>query len=416
VTPEPATRRALNTGSLAVTALAVACMASVLALAPGSGDYQLFDQLSDSVGDNPAPAIDALVDGRIGAALDLHPWMGSLSLLLRWPFAAAGEAVGLGELAVYKLGALVCFIALGLLALALDRRLAAQGRSLTTRLIASGAMLINPATVSAVGQGHPEELLTTALCVGAVLVAPRRPIAAALLLGLALATKQWALVALPVVIVAARPGGRWRLALTTIAIAGAITLPLVVGAPDRLWSIVAEASSPATLAPANVWAPFAETRMRTYFDGEAVRTATGYAMPRSLQPFPRPLILLAPIVLSLLALRRGRLSAVDAVGLLALCFLLRCLLDPVNLAYYYVPFLTALVSYESLRWERPPILTLLAAAGVWVTFNAFDDRTTTSVAWALWALPMALSLAVLVLGRRDPGPTELANPPLNSPA
>jgi hypothetical protein len=194
--------------------------------------------------------------------------------------------------------------------------------------------------------------------------------------------------------------------VTAIAIAGAITLPLVVGAPDRLWSIVAEASSPATVAPANVWAPLAEPRIRSFFDGEAMQTVTAYAMPRWLQPFPRPLILLAPIAFSVLALRRGRLSAVDALGLLALCFLLRCLLDPVNLAYYYVPFLATLVFYEVLRWERPPVLTLLAAAGVWVTFNAFDDRTATSVAWALWALPMAVGLAVLVAGRRRSATTE----------
>ncbi len=399
-----------------VTALAVACVAFVLALAPGSGDYQLGAQSPESVGDNPAPAIDALVDGRIGAALDLHPWMGSLSLLLRWPFAAAGEAAGLGELAVYKLGALVCFIALGLLALVLDRRLSTQGRSLTTRLIASGAMLINPATVSAVRQGHPEELLTTALCVGAVLAARRRPIAAALLLGLALGTKQWALVAFPVVIVAALPGRRWRLAMTAIAIAGAITLPLVVDAPDRLWTIVAEASSPAAVAPANVWAPFAESRVRTFFDGEDMQTVTGYAMPRALRPFPRPLILLAPIVLSLLVVRRGPRSLTEALGLLALCFLIRCLLDPVNLAYYYVPFLAAMVFYEALRWERPPILTLVSAAGVWITFDAFDDRTATSVAWALWALPMAVALAVLVVRRRQPATTESETRPVDSPA
>ena len=104
------------------------------------------------------------------------------------------------------------------------------------------------------------------------------------------------------------------------------------------------------------------------------------------------------------------------LGLLALCFLLRCLLDPVNLAYYYVPFVAALVSYEALRWERPPILTLVAAAGIWVTFDAFDDRTATSLAWALWALPMAVALAALVVRRHRPATTEAGKRPVDSPA
>lgn len=397
------------TGSAPVIVLITGCVALVLALADSSGDYQLGDVSPSSVGDNPAPAIDALVDGRIGAALDLHPWMGSLSLLLRWPFAAGGQALGAGELGVYKLGALPCLLALGLLALALERRWAVRGRSLATRLIAAGACVLNPATVSAVKQGHPEELLTTALCVGAVLAARRQPIAAGLLLGLALASKQWALVAVPVVIVAALPGRRWRMAAVAASLAAALTLPLLVASPDWLWSIVAEASRPATVGPANVWVPFAEPRVRSYFDGDVVRTVTGYAMPEGLRPFPRPLILLAPIVLSLLVARRGTPSQETALGLLALCFLVRCLLDPVNLAYYYVPFLAALVSFEVLRWERPPILTLVAAAGVWITFNAFDARAVVSLAWAIWALPMTLSLAVLLLRRRRPDAVEAEN-------
>ena len=66
--------------------------------------------------------------------------------------------------------------------------------------------LVNPLTWEAIRLGHPEELLGGALCVGAVLAALRgRTLPAAVLLGLALATKQWAVIAvLPVL--AAAPG------------------------------------------------------------------------------------------------------------------------------------------------------------------------------------------------------------------
>lgn len=396
----------LARSSIPVGLLVGLCCAALLALVDRSGDYQLgISPTAASIGDNPAPAIDALVRSRIDVAFDLHPWMGSLSLILRWPFAALGDALGAGELTIYRLGTVPCLLALALVTLALDRRLAGRGRSLGTRLITAGVCLVNPATVDALLQGHPEELLTASLCVGAVLAAGRRPMAAGLLLGSALGTKQWALVAAPVVLVAVPAQRRWGSAAIAAAVAAGLTVPLLVASPDRLWSIVHQASRPATVGPANVWFPFAETRVRTYFDGEAVRTVTGYGMPEALRPIPRPLILLAALALCLLLARRGRPSTENAMGLLALCFLLRCLLDPVGLAYYYAPFLLALTAFETQRWDRPPILALVAAAGVWVTFNAFDTRMAVSVAWAVWALPMALALAVLVFRRALAGPS-----------
>ena len=40
---------------------------------------------------NPAPAIQALADGSVGGFVDLHPVMGSFSLLLRAPVIALSD-------------------------------------------------------------------------------------------------------------------------------------------------------------------------------------------------------------------------------------------------------------------------------------------------------------------------------------
>ena len=57
----------------------------------------------------------------------------------------------------------------------------------------------------------------------------------------------------------------------------------------------------------------------------------------------------------------------DVLALLALLFLLRCLLDPVDNAYYHVPFLLALVAWEGLTRRGPPVVSLLSSAAIYYT-------------------------------------------------
>jgi len=88
--------------------------------------------------------------------------------------------------------------------MALGRLAAERGASQAVQGIVTGLAVINPVTFRALHWGHPEELLTAALCVGAVLAALRnRQIVAAVLLGLALASKQWAVLAVLPVLLAA---------------------------------------------------------------------------------------------------------------------------------------------------------------------------------------------------------------------
>jgi hypothetical protein len=73
-----------------------------------------------------------------------------------------------------------------------------------------------------------------------------------------------------------------------------------------------------------------------------------------------------------LALWRRR---VDPLALLALVFLLRCVLDPVDNEYYHLPLLLALLAYET-RGRRDlngiPAMTLFASLGLWLTFDVLD--------------------------------------------
>ena len=57
----------------------------------------------------------------------------------------------------------------------------------------------------------------------------------------------------------------------------------------------------------------------------------------------------------------------DVLGLLALLFLLRCLLDPVDSAYNYVPFLLSLVAWEGLTRRGFPVVSLLSCAAIYFT-------------------------------------------------
>ena len=75
------------------------------------------------------------------------------------------------------------------------------------RGVALGLCVANPLTLRALEIGHPEELLGAVLCVAAVLLAARdRPLWAGLLLGLAIANKQWALLAVGPVLLALPDG------------------------------------------------------------------------------------------------------------------------------------------------------------------------------------------------------------------
>lgn len=378
--------------------LRIAQVAAALAAAAASAWLAARAPLGLDYPHDGGPAVRALVEGRIGDFMAAQPLMGSFSVLLRAPFAAL---VGGGELAAYRAGAFPCLLAAGLVGVALAAGMARRGQPTVAWVAVGGLALLTPATFAALRLGHPEELLGAALCVGAVLAAGGRRVGlAGVLLGLALATKQWALLAVLPVLLAA-PEGRVRLALVAGALAAALTLPFVAAHPGDFASTQVEAAStPAELGPASAWFPIYSTREQVVFDGVEDRTVTDYILPGILGRIPHPLIVLLALPLGWLAWRRGRVGLEAGLGLLALLFLLRCVLDPVNNEYYHVPFLLALLAWEARRGGLP-LRTGLAATLLFLTFERVADpgrNTETFAVYLAWTVPFVAHLAWALYG------------------
>jgi glycosyl transferase family 87 len=346
-----------------------------------------------------APAFKALTDGHISRFLQLAPAYGG-SFILRAPFALLPGLWGGGEIAVYRMVALPCLLAAAVLGVWLVARLRALGASKLTRATALGVCVANPITVRALEIGHPEELLGGVLCVAAMLAAlGRRATLAGVLLGLAVATKSWALVAVAPVLVAL-PARRWRALLISAAVALVITAPLVgAGSSGFVTTNRAAAQTGVIFQPWQAW-------WFTGSHGKVVRgldnqIKVGYrSAPGWLSNIPHPLIVLLPLPLALLWLRRRKRSRApveDALLLLALALLLRCLLDPWNNVYYELPFLLVLLSWETLVRRAPPVLTLASSAILWAIFQMLPGHVSPdlqSLAYLGWSLPLALGLGL----------------------
>jgi hypothetical protein len=342
-------------------------------------------------------AIDALVRGDLTAFFGGQPLMGSFSLLLRAPFVAPVFHSSIET--VYFAGALPCLLATVVLGLALARLAAERGRSTAVQGLIAGLAVINPITFRALHWGHPEELLCAALCVGAVLAALReRELLAGVLLGLAIATKQWALIAVLPTLLAAP-----RRQLPLLAIAGAIAaafyLPGLIANADRFGvateAAAGQAAGGASTTPWSLWWPFAGIDDSPF--GER------YMAPAWIGALSHPLIVLLPIPLTALLWRRRDRRPDDALLLLALLFLLRCLLDTWNNDYYHAPFFLSLLAWETVRRPGVPLLSLAVAVLLGISFwpdqtqifaGSLADAPLLFALYAAWAVPLAMLLAV----------------------
>ena len=347
------------------------------------------------------PAIDALAHGDVGGFLAQPPLMGSFSLLLRAPLAALATIDDASQLLVFRLGALPCLLAAGLVAVWVERLMAERGRPLGWRLVVAGAFLVNPLTIDALRWGHPEEYLGAALCIGAVIAATRdRWLVAAVLLGLAGGTKQWAiLAALPVLLAASHR--RIAIVLVAGAIVAALTLPYVVAAPDAFnartgQAAHSDAAAGSKVTALNVWWPLATEQTRTVNDGVGEVTVSTFKLSPELASLTHPLIVVLALPLSALFwLRRRELERADALGLLALLFLGRCLFDPLDFPYYAVPFLLSLAAWDGLRRRGPPLATLWALGGLYLTIHVSGYATMNAV-FLGWTLPLAAWIALML--------------------
>ena len=271
-----------------------------------------------------AGPLTALLHGHFETFFSTAPSYGP-SLMLRAPFALAGSLAGGGPLLIYRLAALPCLLALAGLGVWLAHTLRRMGGSLTAATLAVALCAANPITYRILALGHPEELLGAALGTGAVLVAIRgRPLWAGLLLGLAIANKQWALLAVGPVLLAL-PAGRWRALILAGAIAVAMEAPLLLSSP----TVTAGTSRIVVSDTGGIFNP----QQIFWFFGPRIHwlPSMGLEISRQARQAPswlggraHPLIVWLGLPATLLALWR-RTRREDALLLLAGLMLLRCL-------------------------------------------------------------------------------------------
>jgi hypothetical protein len=325
------------------------------------------------------PAISALARGDLHGFASDQAQMGPLSLLLRAPLAAIA---GADSIWAYRLGALTCLLALVAFGAAVARRAPASFAPTAALLL-----VVNPVTIDALRLGHPEELLGAALCAGALLLARERALIAGVALGAALATKQWALIAIAPVLLAAPRAARVRLSLAAGGVVAAIVVPLALADPHAfLQALRHPAFGVAEMRTGNVWGWAAITNHITLGPGE---TATAYTVPDWLQHGAHPLVALITLGLGGVALRMRR--AIDPLALLALLMLVRCALDPWNHAYYHAPFLAALIAWEVVEARRAPWLSVACAGFLGVVFGL--SLPLADVLYTAWALPLVVWLS-----------------------
>ena len=292
------------------------------------------------------PAVHALASGNLGEYLSSTPMMGSFATLVQAPFVAISGAESLDA---YRWAAFPCLLAAGLLGLYLAAIAARRGAGVAARAIIAIVCLLNPLTFEALSNGHPEELLTAALAVAAVAsAAENRPWRTGVLLGLAVASKQWAIIAiLPALM--ALPAARMRTGALAAAIALLLTLPGIAASPGSFFDVQQQAASTGqVVTPWSAWYPASSTAREVYEVGGERLAAERHQAPAAAGPLSHPLIVLLVFAVPLmLALRRGRwaITGGDAMALLALLALLRCALDPVDNLYYHAPLLLAFVGW-----------------------------------------------------------------------
>jgi glycosyl transferase family 87 len=375
-------RRPLVVPTLLATAIAVAYGWAQLTSYLWS-DYELA---------NEAP-LRSLVHGHVGDFFHTAPIEGP-SLLLRSPFALMAWLWGGGDMAVYRMVAVPGLLAGVVLAVTLYELRRRRYPNARWGLLGVALVAGNPLLLPALSIGHPEEMLGVALCVGAVLAAlHKKPWLAAVLLGLALGNKAWAVLAIgPVLLALDRR--RWSVLALASGIAALFVVPFLFAGASR--AVVSAGGTDLMFQPWQVWWPLGEHGhvIHGYF---ALKPDYRLA-PSWIGHVTHPLIAFLVVPATLLWRRRhgSAPASADVLLLLALLFLARCVLDAANNSYYHLPFLIALAAWEALQRERPPVISLAAAGLVWLTVQKLPlylSPDAQCAAYLAWTLPALAALA-----------------------
>jgi hypothetical protein len=384
---------------------------SVIALrAPGLGDYPT----------DAGPALSAIAHGAIGSFFSHQPAMGAVSLYVRAPFVVLAAALHDSPVGMYRWGDLPCVLSVALIAIwmarvAGRRGMGRLGMGRLGRTVLVAVCLLNPLVNNALYYGHPEELLTASLAVGALLAAcERRIVVSAVLTGLAVASKQWALlIVCPTLLVLERE--RIRAGLIMLAAAAGSTVPMMVGNFAAFRHATSYISTPQPITTIFTWLyPFSATgrvQVTNIFGDD--RFFIGHTVAGVVGPISHPLIIGLGVFVPLLVWSRQgwHLSAQAMLLSTGLVFVLRCTLDPGAGAYYYFPLLLTLVALDVITSRKLPIAGLAGAAGAFTVLDRFPDYLGTQAANLLFVAATVAAAALLVRALRHRVPAPAARRP-----
>ena len=386
--------------------------------APGFGDYPT----------DAGPALGAIAHGHFGAFFSHQPAMGAVSLWVRAPFVILAAALHDSPLGVYRFGDLPCVLSVALAAAWMAQIAGRRGTSRIGQVLIVAVCLFNPLIDDALYFGHPEELLTASFAVGALLAAgQRRLVLAAVLAGLAVATKQWALlIVCPALLVLERE--RIRAALLMLAVAAGTTLPLVIGnftAFRYTLNYIATAQGVTTnMSWLYPFSPAKVVRLSYIFGG--ARNVNAHTVLAIVAELDHPLIIWLGVAIPFLVwLFRGRELSVEAMLLaVALVFVLRCALDPETEPYYHLALLFTLVALDATAGRRIPLAGLAGAAGAFTVLDRFPSYFSVQAVNLIYIATTLIAAALLVRALRGATPAtatpgaglELELPAVSHPA
>jgi hypothetical protein len=373
--------------------LALAAAAGILALSAAlaartvlGNDYGLSRVGTDGAG----PQINALVHVDLHRFFVHESFLGPVSLVLRAPFAALSNLGHPNLLEQYRLGSFPCLAAIGLAGAATVVLTRERRGGWWHAAVLVGVVLLGPPVQSALGAGHPEELLTAALMLLAIAAAALgHDRTAAVLLGLAIASKPWAALAIGPVAVASH--NRVRVAAAGLALGAALIAPMALANTPAFAAAMHGAADIHHVRPLSVWWWLSAHRGVT----PSGIHMTARRLPRLIVEGMRPAILLGAGLLSLAVARAKRSGVETALLLAALIFMARCVLDPANHAYYEIPFIATLGAWEVVGARRPPALALVASLLLAQRFRGMlaPDNDLIASVYLAWSLPLAGYLA-----------------------
>jgi hypothetical protein len=385
---------------------AVAAAIGLSAGSHGSGDYGS-PRCAHWGCDDPSRSLHALVTGDLGGFFRYQPAMGLTSLLIRAPAVALAHASGGDLKSEYEAGAAVCLALATLIAVWLAWLAHRRGAPLVAALTALALWLVAIVASRALLLGHPEEAVAATLALAAIaLAAGGQPLAAGVVIGIAIGAKEWALLVAPAVVLAGSAGQWKRVAATAALVAVLLLGVMAIGNPTsfRLAHEGQRAGDKHTVTPATLW--FRLGTKHIVGQGGGLVFYEVYP-PKLIGRWCRPFVILFSLVAALLFYRRRGFNSLAVFALAAFVLLARTLFDTQTFSYHLIPMLMAVGAWEVFARKRFPIVTMLATIAFQLTVHVVASSADISsygfnAIFLAWTLPLFVLLGVETYRRSTP--------------